>query len=88
MRPKYQRIDLWGVYLQIICEKSILQTVCKLFANRELFAEHWTEKKTISTCRAKARATARAKATMKNHPFKDNCVSALVSTKFCGLGCP
>ena len=30
--PKYQRIDLWLIYLQ---------TICKLFANRDLFAEHW-----------------------------------------------
>ena len=29
--PKYQRIDSWQVYLQ---------TICELFANRELLAEH------------------------------------------------
>ena len=29
--PKYQRIDLWRIYSR---------TICKLFANRELFAEH------------------------------------------------
>ena len=31
--PKYQRIDSWRIYLQ---------TICELFANRELFAEHCT----------------------------------------------
>ena len=30
---KYQRIDLWQIYLQ---------TICELFANRELFDEHCT----------------------------------------------
>ena len=30
--PKYQRIDLWRIYSQ---------TIRELFANRELFAEHW-----------------------------------------------
>ena len=30
--PKYQRIDSWQIYLQ---------TICQLFANRELFTEHW-----------------------------------------------
>ena len=31
--PKYQRMDLWRIYSQ---------TICKLFANRELLAEHCT----------------------------------------------
>ena len=30
--PKYQWIDSWGIYSQ---------TIHKLFANRELFSEHW-----------------------------------------------
>ena len=30
--PNYQQIDLWQIYLQ---------TIRKLFANRELFAKHW-----------------------------------------------
>ena len=30
--PQYQGIDLWQIYLR---------TICELFANRELFAEHW-----------------------------------------------
>ena len=32
--PKYPQIDLWQTYLQ---------TTCEIFANRELFAEHWIE---------------------------------------------
>ena len=32
MWTKYQQIDLWWIYSWLIC---------KLFANRELFAEHW-----------------------------------------------
>ena len=31
--PKYQGINLWRIYLQ---------TICKLFANRELFTKHLT----------------------------------------------
>ena len=37
---KYQRIDLWWIYSQ---------TICKLFANRELFAEHWYSHNSINS---------------------------------------
>ena len=30
--PKYQRIDSWWIYSR---------TICELYANREIFAEHW-----------------------------------------------
>ena len=31
---EYQRIDMWRIYLQ---------TICKLFANKQLFTEHWSK---------------------------------------------
>ena len=40
-RPKHQRIDLWQIYSR---------TNCKLFANRELFAEHWENTFYVFVC--------------------------------------
>ena len=46
--PKYKRIDSWQIYSQ---------TICELFTNRELFAEHWDKQRNTHTDIATTRPT-------------------------------